>query len=68
MSVVNLAREAAARSDPWSPRIVADSCDPGTLARDAHLLYAAYDLTALSLVDQFVWSPHIEAVAVLTRR
>ena len=44
------------------------SCDPGTLARDAHLLSAAYDLTALSLVDQFVWSPHIEAVAVFTRR
>ena len=50
------------------PLIVYVSCDPGTLARDARVLSAAYDLTALSLVDQFVWSPHIEAVAVLTRR
>ena len=58
--------EALAR-DPV-PRVTYVSCDPGTLARDARVLSAAYDLTSLSLVDQFVWSPHIEAVAVFTRR
>ena len=50
------------------PRVAYVSCDPGTLARDARTLAAAYDLTRLALVDQFVWSPHIEAVATFERR
>ena len=50
------------------PRVVYVSCDPGALGRDLRTLAPYYDLTRLALVDQFVWSPHIEAVAVLERR
>ncbi|NNU16384.1 class I SAM-dependent RNA methyltransferase [Parvularcula sp. ZS-1/3] len=49
-------------------RIVAVSCNPQTLARDLRHFAATYDLTRLVLVDQFGWSPHVEAVAVLDRR
>ena len=48
--------------------VVAVSCQPKTLARDLRPLAAAYNLTRLVLVDQFGWSAHIEAVAVLKRR
>ncbi|MBB4658654.1 class I SAM-dependent RNA methyltransferase [Parvularcula dongshanensis] len=58
--------EALARSEV--PLVVYVSCDPGALSRDARTLSACYDLTDLSLVDQFLWSPHIEAVAVFRRR
>ena len=50
------------------PRVVYVSCNPGALSRDLRALASRYDLTALALVDQFAWSPHIEAVAVLERR
>jgi 23S rRNA (uracil1939-C5)-methyltransferase len=58
--------EALVRSSV--PRIAYVSCDPAALARDAGVLSSCYDLTALSLVDQFLWSPHIEAVAAFARR
>ena len=60
--------QAAALAATPVPRVAYVSCDPGTLARDARTLAAAYDLTRLALVDQFVWSPHIEAVATFERR
>jgi 23S rRNA (uracil1939-C5)-methyltransferase len=48
--------------------VIAVSCDPGTLARDARILtdggYAIADVTP---IDQFVFSAHVEAVAVLRR-
>ena len=50
------------------PRVVYVSCNPDALARDLRALVPRYDLTRLALVDQFVWSPHIEAVAVLERK
>ena len=44
--------------------VVAVSCDPGTLARDAAILMAGgYRLLTLTPVDQFKWSFHLEAVA-----
>ncbi|WP_051881626.1 class I SAM-dependent RNA methyltransferase [Parvularcula oceani] len=58
--------EALARSAV--PRIVYVSCNPDALARDARTLSGCYNLTRLSLVDQFLWSPHIEAVAIFERR
>lgn len=50
------------------PRIVAVSCNPATLARDLRTLVdGGYSLDHAVPVDQFTWSGHVEAVAVLTR-
>ena len=50
-------------------RIVAVSCNPATFARDARTLVdGGYDLAAVTIVDQFIWSPHVELVAELRRR
>ncbi|OKL42572.1 class I SAM-dependent RNA methyltransferase [Pseudovibrio exalbescens] len=49
-------------------RIVAVSCNPATLARDLRaLLDGGYTLTKVVPVDQFLFSPHIEVVALLER-
>ena len=49
-------------------RVVAVSCEPSTLARDcAILVEGGYKITQVLPVDQFVATPHIEAVAVLRR-
>ncbi|WP_299811318.1 class I SAM-dependent RNA methyltransferase [uncultured Roseibium sp.] len=48
--------------------IVAVSCNPATLARDLKVLIdGGYVLQSVTPVDQFHYSPHIEAVAVLKR-
>jgi 23S rRNA (uracil1939-C5)-methyltransferase len=50
-------------------RIVAVSCNPTTFARDARTLVdGGYDLAAITVVDQFIWSPHVELVAEFRRR
>ena len=49
-------------------RLVAISCNPGTLARDLRILVdGGYRITRVTPVDQFRFSPHIEVVAKLTR-
>ena len=51
-----------------APRVVAVSCDPGTLARDlATLVHGGYGVERVTPVDQFRHSAHVEAVAVLSR-
>jgi len=48
--------------------VVAVSCNPATLARDLRILIdGGYALQTVTPVDQFVFSPHIEVVAVLHR-
>lgn len=48
--------------------IVAVSCNPATLARDARTLVdGGYTVDDVTPVDQFHYSPHIEAVAVFRR-
>jgi len=49
-------------------RIAAVSCNPATFARDARILIdGGYKLKSVTPVDQFLWSPHIELVAVFER-
>lgn len=48
--------------------VVAVSCNPGTLARDVRsLLDGGYRLGRVTPIDQFLFSHHVEAVAVLRR-
>ncbi|WP_034988825.1 class I SAM-dependent RNA methyltransferase [Bartonella senegalensis] len=51
------------------PRVVAISCNPVTLARDLSLLVAGgYTIEKIIPIDQFLWSPHVEIVAFLSKR
>ena len=50
------------------PLAVAVSCNPATLARDVRILMdGGFRLQSLTPVDQFVYTAHVEAVAVLAR-
>jgi 23S rRNA (uracil1939-C5)-methyltransferase len=50
------------------PKLVMVSCNPGTCARDLRILVdGGYRITRVVPVDQFLFSPHIELVAVLER-
>lgn len=50
------------------PRVVAVSCNPATLARDIEILLAGgYEMSGVTPIDQFLFAPHVEAVAVLER-
>lgn len=55
-----------ARSDV--PLVAAVSCNPVTLARDLRILVnGGYVLKSVTPIDQFLWSPHVEAVALLEK-
>ncbi len=50
------------------PVVIAVSCAPATLARDARTLVdAGYKMGHVTPIDQFIYSPHIEAVTVFRR-
>ncbi len=58
--------EALARSAV--PAVIYVSCDPATLARDVRTLCdAGYRLEQVTPIDQFLYSAHVEVVAVLRR-
>ncbi len=49
-------------------RVIAVSCNPATFARDARILTnAGYRSARRTPVDQFLWSRHVELVAVFRR-
>ncbi|MCU0830852.1 MAG: RNA methyltransferase [Rhizobiaceae bacterium] len=49
-------------------RIAAVSCNPVTLARDLKILTGGgYRVLSVTPLDQFLWTPHVEAVALLAR-
>ena len=55
-----------ARSDV--PFVAAVSCNPVTLARDLRILLdGGYVLKSVTPIDQFLWSSHVEAVALLEK-
>jgi 23S rRNA (uracil1939-C5)-methyltransferase len=50
------------------PCVIAVSCNPATFARDARILIdSGLHLNHVHLVDQFLWSSHIELVGVFSR-
>jgi 23S rRNA (uracil1939-C5)-methyltransferase len=50
------------------PKVVAVSCNPATLARDARtLIDGGYKLTGVTPIDQFLFSAHVEAIALFER-
>lgn len=58
--------EALARSKVRT--VIAVSCNPTTLARDLRILIdGGYRLQHATPIDQFLYSPHLEVVAVLRR-
>ncbi len=65
---VGAAAQAEQLAIAGPPLVVAVSCNPATLARDAKTLAAGgYHLVGATPVDQFPWSAHLEAVAVFER-
>jgi len=62
------AAQAVALAQSRVAIIVALSCNPATLARDARILInGGYKLERVTPIDQFLYSPHVEAVAVFRR-
>jgi 23S rRNA (uracil1939-C5)-methyltransferase len=62
------AAQSAELAQAKVPRVVYGSCDPGSFARDARTLQdGGYRLEKLLPVDQFLWSPHIELIALFAR-
>ncbi len=58
--------EALAKSKV--PCVVAVSCNPATMARDLRILLdGGYKLQSITPVDQFLYSAHVEAVALLRK-
>lgn len=51
-----------------APRVVGVSCNPVSFARDARILVeGGYRLESVQVIDQFIWSHHVELVGVFTR-
>ena len=62
------AAQAAALAGSKVETVIAVSCNPATLARDARILIdGGFKLEAVMPIDQFLYSPHVETVAVFRR-
>ena len=50
-------------------KIIYISCNPTTQARDLNVLLArGYKLKKLAMIDMFPYTPHIESVALITKK
>jgi 23S rRNA (uracil1939-C5)-methyltransferase len=62
------ARQAEALAASRTPTVVAVSCNPVSFPRDAaRVISGGFRLIRVIPVDQFVWTPHLELVAVFCR-
>lgn len=60
--------QATALAQSSVPVVVAVSCNPDSFTRDAGILRdGGYRLERATPVDQFLWSPHLELVALFRR-
>ena len=51
------------------PKVAAVSCNPVTLGRDLSILVkGGYKIDRVVPIDQFLWSSHVEAVALLSKK
>jgi 23S rRNA (uracil1939-C5)-methyltransferase len=62
------AAQSAELARSKAARVVYASCDPGSFARDARTLQeGGYRLEKLLPIDQFLWSAHVELIALFAR-
>jgi 23S rRNA (uracil1939-C5)-methyltransferase len=62
------ARQAEALASSTIATVVAISCNPATFARDAaQLIGGGFRVERVAPIDQFVWTPHLELVAIFRR-
>lgn len=61
--------QASALAKSRVPKVIAMSCNPVSFARDARaLIGGGYVLQRVAPIDQFVFSAHVELVAVFSRK
>lgn len=50
-------------------KIIGVSCNPASFARDARILQEGdYSLQSLTVIDQFVWSAHVEIIGLFLKK
>ena len=60
--------QAACLAASQVPLVVGISCNPATFVRDAGLLQGGgYRLESVQVIDQFVWSAHLELVGIFRK-
>jgi 23S rRNA (uracil1939-C5)-methyltransferase len=60
--------QATALARSAVPLVIAVSCNPETFARDARILVdGGYRMDKITVIDQFLWSHHVELTAVFRR-
>ncbi len=68
LSFLNNPRYQSQLATSQVPAIAYISCNPGSFARDVRILQeGGYRLEKLMPIDQFLWSAHVELVALLTK-